>query len=138
MENKTPTHKIEQVKKYQLENPDKVKAWKKKYRDNNKEKAKAYAKLYRETHAEEIRVYEREYSKNNRGIRREIETRYKMKYPEKKLAHQLARNLPMKSKCENCGHTQSLQKHHPDYSRPLLITTLCKKCHTQEHTEVTF
>lgn len=106
------------------------------YRDSHKEEAKEYKKWYRETHAEEIRVYEREYSKNNRNIRREIETRYKMRYPEKKKAHQLARSLPMESRCENCGHTQELQKHHPDYTQPLKIITLCKRCHTEAHQEV--
>lgn len=32
--------------------------------------------------------------------------------------------------CEACGATDvALEKHHPDYSRPLYVQWLCKKCH---------
>lgn len=31
--------------------------------------------------------------------------------------------------CEGCGQPRKLEKHHPDYSRPLLVAWLCKPCH---------
>lgn len=31
--------------------------------------------------------------------------------------------------CEGCGLPKRLEKHHHDYSRPLLIVWLCKPCH---------
>lgn len=109
----------------------------KKYRESHKEQEKAYKKEHRQIPEvkEETRIYQRKYNKDNRGIRREIEIRYKIKYPEKKLAHQKARFLPMKSECEHCRGTDDLQKHHPDYSKPTYVITLCQPCHTKHHLE---
>ena len=36
-------------------------------------------------------------------------------------------------KCEKCGaENLSLQKHHPDYLRPLWVVWLCEPCHLEE------
>jgi hypothetical protein len=32
--------------------------------------------------------------------------------------------------CENCHEDKPLDKHHPDYSKPLKIEWLCRKCHS--------
>ena len=34
--------------------------------------------------------------------------------------------------CAFCGKEKT-EAHHPDYSKPLLIVWLCRKCHTEEH-----
>lgn len=31
--------------------------------------------------------------------------------------------------CEGCGLKKKLEKHHPDYAKPLLVVWLCKPCH---------
>lgn len=31
--------------------------------------------------------------------------------------------------CATCGSTENLERHHPDYRRPLHIVVLCKPCH---------
>jgi hypothetical protein len=31
--------------------------------------------------------------------------------------------------CEGCNKPVRLEKHHPDYSKPLLVVWLCKPCH---------
>lgn len=31
--------------------------------------------------------------------------------------------------CEACGLPKKLYKHHPDYSKPLLVIWLCRTCH---------
>lgn len=31
--------------------------------------------------------------------------------------------------CEACGLPKRLEKHHPDYSQPLIVQWLCKPCH---------
>jgi len=37
--------------------------------------------------------------------------------------------------CETCGDMFS-QAHHSDYSKPLEVTWLCRKCHMKHHTEI--
>jgi hypothetical protein len=41
-------------------------------------------------------------------------------------------HIPLKA-CQKCGSAENVQRHHEDYSKPLDITFLCKKCHTKEH-----
>lgn len=31
--------------------------------------------------------------------------------------------------CENCQENKPLDKHHPNYNRPLEVVWLCRKCH---------
>lgn len=31
--------------------------------------------------------------------------------------------------CEICGQIKKLDRHHPDYSKPLKIMWICRKCH---------
>jgi hypothetical protein len=44
--------------------------------------------------------------------------------------------IPRKYNCEKCGidakHAK-LQRHHPDYDRPLDVVWLCTMCHAKEH-----
>ena len=40
-----------------------------------------------------------------------------------------AKKYPLKSKCEKCGSTEKLERHHPDHSKPEEFQTLCHKCH---------
>ena len=35
--------------------------------------------------------------------------------------------------CCFCGAKEELQKHHPDYLKPLYIVIMCKKCHALLH-----
>jgi hypothetical protein len=42
-------------------------------------------------------------------------------------------HIPLKEVCEECGNKEQLERHHPDYSKPLEIITLCRKCHQKKH-----
>jgi hypothetical protein len=126
----------ERVNQYQHTNKDKSTKWKQKWRESNREHERLYAKEHRQIPEvkEERRVYEREYYKNNVVIRREKEIRYKIKYPEKVQARWDANNkLKTGSRCEYCGDTNNLHKHHEDYTKPLEVVTLCNECHYKLH-----
>jgi hypothetical protein len=38
------------------------------------------------------------------------------------------RKVPLDDKCD-CGTTENLQRHHPDYDKPLEVLTKCTECH---------
>lgn len=62
--------------------------------------------------------------------------RARAKYPEKTRAWQMAivkKDELRKSACELCGATDRLHMHHPDYSKPLDVITLCQPCHVTVH-----
>ena len=33
--------------------------------------------------------------------------------------------------CERCGCNKALERHHPDYSKPLKVVWVCRKCHSR-------
>lgn len=69
--------------------------------------------------------------------RRRIQARnYANKYPHKVLAQRACKSLAMKTNCEDCGSTLNLQRHHPDYSKPLEFLTLCRDCHAKKHNPI--
>ena len=41
--------------------------------------------------------------------------------------------IPTEPECEFCGSTKNLQRHHPNYNKPLWIITLCAECHMNLH-----
>lgn len=59
--------------------------------------------------------------------------RYERDRP-KHLARAAARYVvPLGPACEDCGATDDLHRHHDDYSRPLDVRTLCRRCHSRAH-----
>lgn len=66
----------------------------------------------------------------------EVLEKARKRYHENKEKHHakwLARSIPIGDKCEICGATEGLEKHHPDYSKPLEVITLCRSCHMKLH-----
>lgn len=56
--------------------------------------------------------------------------------PEKVKAHRIARRYKTELKrdaCEKCGKVEGLEMHHPDYTKPQYVLTLCVRCHKLEH-----
>lgn len=59
---------------------------------------------------------------------------YIQRRPEVGKAHQASRFISRAPRCEECGSSdQPLHKHHPDYSRPKQVITLCVPCHERTH-----
>jgi len=61
------------------------------------------------------------------------------RYPEKDRSGKLLRKAVKKGKikkpneCEKCKDNGKLQGHHEDYTKPLEVIWLCKKCHNKIH-----
>ncbi len=41
--------------------------------------------------------------------------------------------VPLGNACEECGSKEHLERHHPDYDKPLEAQTLCRECHQHVH-----
>lgn len=56
---------------------------------------------------------------------------WRAEHPERMAAHNTVARAELQPPdlCEGCGLPLRLEKHHPDYSKPLLIVWLCKPCH---------
>lgn len=111
--------KKEENRKYRLKNSEQIKVAKRKlYQDN----------------IEYYRQYYREYQS---GPYREYWYKYMKEHPELSKAHQevataLKKGLIKKSPCEICGD-KIVEAHHDDYTKPLDVRWLCKKCHMKWH-----
>lgn len=88
----------------------------KKYRD----KILARKKRYYQEHREELLAKNRQYQQQN-------------KHKTRTYAKTHYYNVPLDKECASCGTTESLERHHPDYSKPLEIVTLCHSCHMRLH-----
>ena len=107
----------------------------------------ARTREYYQVHKSEILKRKLEHYKPKRPIRSkaeqeqaraqaqlEITQRWQRQYPDKLVAECVARRHTVLGKeCSICGSKENLQRHHPDYSKPLEVVTVCCKCHCQIH-----
>jgi len=84
-----------------------------------------------------VRQYDRERARlpHRVALQKRISEQWRQRFPDRKKAQQAANNairdgrLKRGEHCEGCGLQKPIQKHHPDYARPLLVLWLCKPCH---------
>lgn len=89
-------------------------------------KARQYYYDHRDEQLANRRCYYAEHKKEELNHSRNY---YKRHSKRVKARNQARYYIPLKNKCEICGSTENLQRHHPDYSKSLQVMTVCKKCH---------
>jgi hypothetical protein len=65
--------------------------------------------------------------------RRRSNRLYYTAHLDRSRAREKSRRVLPKDRCERCGATDRLHKHHPDYTQPLNVLTLCVPCHERAH-----
>lgn len=143
------------VRKYYLDynkrNVEKIKLCTKKYREKNKEKIRLKNKRYYEANKKSWKIYNSKWASNNReklsniaknyrktslgkNVYREIQRKYqksnKLKVNARSKANRFFTN---KKPCYICGSVRKVEKHHEDYTKPLLIKWVCISCHHNIH-----
>ena len=96
-------------------------AYAREYYARNAERIRARVTAHREANIERVREYDR--SRGYRGS------------PEATKAHNAARVLTPEP-CVECGSTENVERHHPDYTQPLLVVWLCRPHHRALHRKV--
>jgi len=116
---------------------EKIKERSRRFYQNNKEKRLQYISNWIKENPDKHRNYVLKYSKTKAGLEARIKSNRKhmesnphivavWKVTQKALKEGL---IQLDSSCKYCGRTTSLTPHHPDYSKPLDIETVCRKCH---------
>lgn len=101
------------------------------------DKKREYNKQWREDHRE----YAIEYDKAKRveknehflEMRRQIAKRERIKHKDKVISRQKAYKVDLLHTCEVCNEKDAVERHHPDYSKPLDVVSVCIPCHKQIH-----
>lgn len=74
-----------------------------------------------------------QYMKEHRPKHSDLSDEQKLKANCRAYTHMyIKRGKLIKQPCEHCG-ALPVQAHHVDYSKPLIIKWLCKKCHELHH-----
>ena len=138
-------------KSYREKHRDALKERDRIYHINNKEKYKTYGKAYRENNRGRCYTLEAQWRKENllgekyeryKKVRKAWKIRNKdrlIKYAKDARntknvkAREVTCNMPTGIECSICKDKKTLQKHHWDYNRPLLFSTLCLYCHEVQH-----
>jgi hypothetical protein len=94
------------------------------------------SRLTKEEIAERKRLYDLKYNKSD--THKKACLKWCREHPERvRIAQRTAwayKTGKIKwQPCEVCKIKINLQKHHPDYTKPLKIKWLCRKCHTELH-----
>lgn len=98
-----------------------------------KDCARHDARRHRGQNIDRIRDYDRLRSKLPHRIASSVKVtrNWRQANPVGQRAHNASARagLVAPALCEGCNQEKKLEKHHPDYSQPLLVMWLCKPCH---------
>ncbi|KKM69050.1 hypothetical protein LCGC14_1454700 [marine sediment metagenome] len=112
----------------------------KRYYKKNKEKVIKKVREYQEENKDKISEYQKEnakkWAKKNPNKINKATKEYRKRNPEKKKAWiKVERKIKIEGLCVRCKKVPAQHRHHPDYSKPLLVQLICRKCHKEIHSQ---
>lgn len=116
LKNKAKLDKIN--KDWRKAHPNEARQIQKRYYAKNSEEINHKTKIYLQEHKDKV-------SKSNKLA--------KVKYPQRYKARYLTKRTPLKKNCEICSSQNNLQRHHWNYDKPSISSTVCRPCHTIQH-----
>lgn len=126
---------IARSKRYAEEHVEHYKQYKKQYYAEHREKDMQHSKAWTEANRDKHNEYCKKWNNEHFEERREYTRKYRTDNPEKYHATNqvnIAINsgkLTKPTACEVCGKDGRVEAHHADYSKPLAVMWVCKKCH---------
>jgi hypothetical protein len=57
----------------------------------------------------------------------------KERWAQNALRSALKKGLIQRGPCAVCGSSENVDRHHPDYDRPMVVIWLCRRCHQRHH-----
>ncbi len=106
---------------------------KKRWRENNREKDRESKSKWLKNNPKKRKEVNKKWAKRNPEKLRKKQKRHTLKYPKAIKARNAARYIKKGECCIFCGSKERLEKHHPNYSKPKFIITLCANCHRKLH-----
>jgi hypothetical protein len=107
--------------------------WYLKHRERVEEKARIWHLAHPGAHAESVRKWQKSHPKKLYEIAQAWRGRNRVKLRAHSIKQRALESglLVCPTGCQNCGSSVvRLDAHHPDYSKPIEVTWLCRKCHT--------
>jgi len=99
------------------------------------EEHKERCRLWKVENHEKLGTYNSRWNKANPEKCEEAARKWGASHPAERKAERLARRkIPLSATCELCG-ARAQHRHHPDYSKPLLVMHVCANCHKGIHEE---
>ena len=91
-----------------------------------------------------VRKRHRRYQKTDayKESKKKSNRKWRQENPDKRAAHIILGNavrdgrVDKPEKCTSCGAGGRIEGHHDDYTKPLDVTWLCRKCHGQLHKDM--
>jgi len=132
-------------RRYNHENPEKnrerVRLWREENPGKNASMRREWKKKNPERSRRAIQKWEMENPEKYKKTQSEAQKKYRLKYPNKALAHSILNYAVVSGKikrqpCRICGVTEKVHGHHPDYQNPLEVEWLCHFHHLVEHGKV--
>ena len=93
------------------------------------------ANEWHRAHKIETNTYLRKWRKKNYCKNGYYAIKYRTTHPIQINSRRIANKIKIKMPCYFCKSTYKIEKHHPDYSKPMEIVFLCKVCHSKIHAE---